>query len=94
MIGMGFVGFIILLVIAAVVAAIAHYGIGYYQVSGVGSFLSKVVVGWIGGWLGSPVLGHWWVSYESIYIVPAILGAAALTILAVDMARTFAPRQG
>ena len=32
---------------------------------------------WLGGWLGSPVLGHWWemLRYEDIYLAPAFLGA-------------------
>jgi len=91
MIGMDFVSFLILFVIAVVIAAIAHYGMQYYVVSGFGSFLSKVVVAWIGAWLGSPVLGHWFsgVVYENVYIIPAILGAIGILVLAVDMAKTF-----
>jgi hypothetical protein len=91
MIGMDFGSFIVLLIIAVVVAGIAHYGMSYYVVGGFGSFLSKVVVAWIGAWLGSPVFGHWFgsVMYGSVYIIPAILGAIATTVLAVDMAKTF-----
>jgi uncharacterized membrane protein YeaQ/YmgE (transglycosylase-associated protein family) len=61
-----------------------------------GSFLSKVVVAWIGGWLGSPVFGYWWeaVAYRDIYVIPAILGAVALTILVVDVAQTFTGKKG
>src|SRR5262245_7235931 len=60
-------------------------------ISGWGSYFGKVVIGWIGGWLGSPVLGHWWsqVRYEELYVVPAFLGCAGLVILAVDLAQTF-----
>lgn len=91
MLDMDFVSFIILLAIAVVVAAIVHYGFKYYAVGGFGSFLSKVVVAWVGGWIGSPVLGHWFggVNFRNVYIVPAILGSIALTVLAVDAARTF-----
>lgn len=90
MIGMGFIEFLILLVIAIVVAAIFHYGIKYYVTSGTDSFLSKIVLGWIGAWLGSPVLGHWFegLAFESVYIIPAILGAIALILLAVEVAKT------
>lgn len=90
MFGMDFIPFLILLVIAVVVAAIVHYGINYYVVPGVGSFCSKIVIGWVGAWLGSPVLGHWWeaLSYSGVYIVPAILGSLALVVLAVDFAKT------
>ena len=96
MIGIDFISFLILLIIAAIVAAVIHYGFGYYAESGVGSFLSKIVVGWVGGWLGSPVLGHWWegVQYQAIYLVPAILGSLALTILMVDVAQTFKGKKG
>jgi uncharacterized membrane protein YeaQ/YmgE (transglycosylase-associated protein family) len=91
MIGMDFVSFLILLIIAVVIAAIDHYGMKYYVVGGFGSFLSKVVVAWVGAWLGSPVLGHWFsgVAYNDVYIIPAILGAIGLLVLAVDMAKTF-----
>lgn len=91
MIGMDFTSFLILLVIAVIVAAVIHFGFGYYAQSGAGSFLSKIVVGWIGGWLGSPVFGHWWegIQYQDVYFVPAIVGSLALTILLVDVAQTF-----
>ncbi len=91
MVGMDFISFLILTVIAAVVAAIAHYGLKYYVVSGTASYLSKVVIAWLGAWLGSPVFGHWFppVAYENVYIIPAVLGSAAVLILVVDVARTF-----
>ena len=90
MIGMDFVSFLILLVISVVVAAILHYGLRYYIVPGTASFLSKVVIGWLGAWVGSPVFGHWWepLNYNQVYIIPAILGALAILVLAVDGVRT------
>ena len=90
MIGMDFGSFLILLVIAIIVAAVLHCALGLYVVSGARSFLAKVVVGWIGAWLGSPVVGHWWapLKYCEIYIVPAILGAAALLLVAVDLVKS------
>ena len=77
MIGMDFVAFLILLIAAAVVSAILHYGCEYYVTPGPWSFGSKVIVAWIGAWLGSPVLGHWWAGcqYQDVYYVPAILGS-------------------
>jgi uncharacterized membrane protein YeaQ/YmgE (transglycosylase-associated protein family) len=91
MIGMDFVSFLILLVISVVVAGILHYGCKYYVTPGIWSFCSKVVVGWIGAWLGSPVFGYWphrilSLQYENIWFIPAILGALALIIVAVDVA--------
>jgi len=90
MIGMDFLSFLILLIISIVVSAILHFGLKYYIVSGLSSFLSKVVLGWIGAWLGSPVLGHWFagVNYEQVYIIPAILGSLAFIVLAVDGLRS------
>ncbi len=96
MIGMSFISFLILLVISVVVALVLHFA-GYSIRSGWDSFVNKVIIAWIGGWLGTPVLGHWpdrldWLSYSdanvTIYIIPAIIGAFALVIFAVDIART------
>jgi hypothetical protein len=44
----------------------------------------------VGAWIGSPVFGHWprgilYLQYEEIYVIPAILGAAAIIIVAVDL---------
>ncbi|MFQ5895855.1 MAG: hypothetical protein ACE5JJ_08595, partial [Nitrospinota bacterium] len=90
MIGMDFVSFLILLIISLVVAAIFHFGLSYYAIPGWGSYFSKVIIGWVGGWLGSPVFGHWWpgFGYKQVFIVPAILGSAALIVLAVDFFQT------
>ena len=92
MIGMGFISFLILLVISLVVSGILHYGLNYYVTPGPWSFCSKIVVGWIGAWLGSPVLGNWphlWavLHYDEVYIIPAILGALGLLVVAVDLAK-------
>ena len=90
MLCMGFVSFLILLIISIVVSVILHYGVKLYVVPGTRSFLSKIIIGWLGAWLGSPVLGHWWEgwSYQQVYIIPAILGSLALLVLAVDMVQT------
>lgn len=74
------VSFLILLIIRVVVSAILHYGLNYYVTSGFWSFCSKVVVGWIGAWIGSPVIGNSphripVLNYADIWIVPAILNA-------------------
>jgi uncharacterized membrane protein YeaQ/YmgE (transglycosylase-associated protein family) len=90
MIGMDFGSFLVLLVISVVVSAALHYGFKFYARGGTASFLSKVIIGWIGAWLGSPVFGHWFegVQYEQVYIVPAILGSLAILILVVDVVQT------
>ncbi len=91
MFGMDFVSFLILLVISAVVAAVLHFGLKYYVIPGLASYFSKIVIGWFGAWLGSPVFGHWWegVNYQQVYFIPAILGSLALLVLAIDVVKTF-----
>ena len=96
MIGMDLLSFLILLVIGIVVAAILHYGFRFYVISGRSSFLCKVVIGWLGAWLGSPVFGHWLegLRYESVYYIPAVLGSLALVLLAVDMGKSGSTLKG
>jgi uncharacterized membrane protein YeaQ/YmgE (transglycosylase-associated protein family) len=90
MIGMDFISFLILLVISVIVSLILHYVLKFYLVPGLASFCGKVVIGWIGAWLGSPVLGHWFggASYNDVYFIPAILGSLALLVLAVDVIKS------
>ncbi|MBI4184785.1 MAG: hypothetical protein HY521_12400 [Proteobacteria bacterium] len=82
-----FAAFLTLLIVSVVVSAILHYGCKYYVSPGPWSFASKVVVGWIGAWLGTPVFGSWWagVAMGPVFIVPAILGALAILVVAVDL---------
>jgi uncharacterized membrane protein YeaQ/YmgE (transglycosylase-associated protein family) len=92
MIGMDFISFVILLIISAVVSAILHYGLNYYVMPGFWSFCSKVVLGWVGAWLGSPIFGYWphrfpVLQYENIWFIPAILGSLAVLLVAVDLAK-------
>jgi uncharacterized membrane protein YeaQ/YmgE (transglycosylase-associated protein family) len=92
MIGMDFISFLILLIISVVVSAILHYGLKYYVTPGLYSFCSKVVLGWVGAWLGSPVLGYWphrlpFFHYGDIWFIPAILGSLAVLLVAVDLAK-------
>lgn len=84
MLGMSLLSFLILTFIGAVVAAAYHYVIRYRFLEGNDAVVGKLIIGWFGAWLGSPVLGHWLWRVENVYIVPAILGAIAtiqLTIL-------------
>jgi hypothetical protein len=90
MIGMDFISFLILFVISLVVSGILHYGLNYYVTPGFWSFCSKVAVGWLGAWIGSSVVGHWparipGLHYGDIWFIPAILGAAGVLIVAVDL---------
>ena len=91
MIGMHFISFLSLLIISVAVSAVLHYYFEYYVTPGHWSFCSKVVVGWVGAWLGSPVFGYWphkipILHYEDVWFIPAILGALALIVVAVDVA--------
>jgi uncharacterized membrane protein YeaQ/YmgE (transglycosylase-associated protein family) len=90
MIGMDFLSFLILLVISVIVSLILHYVLKFYVVPGVWSFCGKVAIGWVGAWLGSPVLGYWFagVNYNEVYFIPAIIGSLAAVILAVDVVKS------
>jgi len=77
MLGMSLLSFLILTFISAVVAAAYHYVIRYRFLDGNDAVVGKLVIGWLGAWLGSPVLGHWLWKVENVYIVPALLGAIA-----------------
>jgi uncharacterized membrane protein YeaQ/YmgE (transglycosylase-associated protein family) len=90
MIGMDFISFLILLLISVVVSAILHYVCKFYIRPGLVSFLSKVIFGWVGAWLGTPVFGRWFsgINYEDVYVIPAILGSLAVMVILVDLVKT------
>jgi uncharacterized membrane protein YeaQ/YmgE (transglycosylase-associated protein family) len=98
MIGMGFGSFIVLLIIALIAAAVLHYAVRYRILQGFDGFVGKLIAGWLGAWLGSPALGHWFgpVEIAGIYIIPAFLGAFsvpfALTAWEKAVARASGPR--
>lgn len=81
--GMDFLSFLVLLGISVVVAAakivISLAGPGRDPLE----FFADLTVAWLGGWLGSPVFGFWFsdLRYQQIFIVPAVLGAAAAVVL-------------
>jgi uncharacterized membrane protein YeaQ/YmgE (transglycosylase-associated protein family) len=90
---MDFIAFLILLGISVVVSGVLHFGLNYYVTPGPWSFASKVVVGYMGAWYGTLVFGRWWpgFNYQDIYYVPAVLGAVALILVAVDLFKMRAP---
>ena len=75
MLGMTLLSFLVLTVIGAVVAVAYHNVIRYRFLEGKDALFGKLIVGWLGAWLGSPVFGHWFWKIENVYVVPAILGA-------------------
>ena len=90
MLGMTFLSFLVLTVIGAVVAVAYHNVIRYRFLEGNDALFGKLIVGWLGAWLGSPVFGHWFWKIENVYVVPAILGAIAAVQLIVLMGKVLA----
>lgn len=88
---MDFPSFLILLVVSLIVSAILHFGLKYYVRPGINSFISKVIFGWIGAWLGTPVFGRWFegLNYQDVFYIPAILGSCAILIMMVDLVKSF-----
>ena len=84
MIGMGCRAFLTLFVISFIAAAVIHNVVRYRYLGGVDGFLAKWIVGWVGAWIATPVLGHWFagVAIGCQYIIPAFLGAFSLAFLA------------
>lgn len=82
-------GFLVMLTLSVMVAAILHYAFHYYVVPGPWSFMSKVVIGFVGGVFGPAIFGHWFPVLSGIPIVPAMMGSFALIILAVDATHSF-----
>jgi uncharacterized membrane protein YeaQ/YmgE (transglycosylase-associated protein family) len=84
MLGMSLLSFLTLTLVGAVVAVAYHYVIRYRFLEGYDALFGKLIVGWFGAWIGSPVLGHWLWKVENVYVLPAILGAIVtihLTVL-------------
>jgi len=93
MLGMGLLSFLTLTLIGAVVAVAYHNVFRYRFLEGNDALFGKLIMGWFGAWLGSPVFGHWLWKIENVYVVPAILGAIAaiqLIVLAVKALATIA----
>jgi len=97
MIGMNFWAFLVLSVAGVIAAFVIHYLVRYRVLEGFDGFLVKVITGWVGAWLGSPVIGHWFqrVKIANIYLIPALLGALAgafaIVASAKAMAKAIAP---
>ena len=90
MIGMGFASFLTLLIISAILSAIVHFA-GYKALPGAEGYFAKLITGWIGGWLGSPVLGYWGGAMRNgnVHLIPAILGSIAAIFMLVALLRMF-----
>ena len=79
MIGMNFSSFLALFVISAVCAFVFNSMLKLKLIHRGEGYLCELIMGWIGAWISSPVLGHWsWmVPSTSVYLVPAIVGSIA-----------------
>lgn len=77
MLGMNLWSFLLLTLIGAVVAIAYHNVARYRFLEGNDALLGKLIIGWLGAWVGSAVLGHWLWKYENVYVLPAIVGAIA-----------------
>ncbi len=86
---MDFVSFLVLLIVSAAVSWVLHYPLKYYVTAGTWSFVSKIIVGYIGASYGAAWFGDWLpaLAVGGVSLIPAILGAAALLILAVDIGK-------
>lgn len=85
MLGMNLLSFLLLSLIAVVVAVAYHNVIRYRFLETYDALFGKFLIAWFGAWLGSAVLGHWLWKIQNVYMVPALLGAIAavhLTVLA------------
>ena len=92
MIGMGFGGFLTLLVISFIAAVVIHNGFRYRFLGGTDGFLSKWIVGWLGAWIATPVVGHWFagVAIGGQYIIPAFFGAFSTAFLLTAVCKALA----
>jgi len=89
MIGISFTSFLVLLVAGVIAAVVIHYILRYRILEGFDGFLGKCIAGWVGAWLGSPVVGHWFerVKLAGIYVIPALVGASAVAFSIVAVAK-------
>ncbi len=92
MIGIPLTGFVTLTIISATCAFIIHNILRYRAITGPEGFFTKFVVGWVGAWIASPVLGYWSLSVPgtNLYLIPAILGSFGAILFEVAVARNLA----
>jgi len=74
---MNFTTFFTVLVIAAVVACVYHFVLRYRFLEGYDALAGKVIIGWLGGWIGSLIFGNRLWKIQDVYVLPAVLGAIA-----------------
>ncbi len=84
MLDMNFLSFLTLLIISLIAALVTHFAIRYRHLGTVDGFFWKWIIGWLGAWIASPVLGHWgWLlSRTNVYVIQAFIGAFAFAFIA------------
>ena len=78
MIGITFSSFLALLVIGAACALFLS-GILQPRPVGTAAYIGQLIVGWLGAWVGSAVVGHWgWIiPTTNVYVLPALISSLA-----------------
>jgi len=69
---MSLLSYLFLLLIGPIVAAVLHHGFRYRSPESLDAGFTKVAMGWLPAWLGSPVPGHWSCKCENVYVIPGI----------------------
>ena len=64
MVDMHFASFIALSLLSLLAALVVHFGFRYRVLDGFDGFLWKWVIGWLGAWVGTPVLGMWFDGFK------------------------------
>jgi uncharacterized membrane protein YeaQ/YmgE (transglycosylase-associated protein family) len=75
---MSILGFIFFIIVASICAWIAE-AIVPGRVPG--GFLASAIVGIIGAWIGTSLMGHWGPDLAGVPLVPAIVGSGILVFL-------------
>ena len=84
-IGMDFLPFVYITVIAIVFSLIMRYVIKSKLIAG---YPTELILAWLGAWLGSPVFGHWWnIQHKNVYFISAIIGVFAALFLSKGVER-------
>jgi uncharacterized membrane protein YeaQ/YmgE (transglycosylase-associated protein family) len=88
MIGMTFSSFLALLVIGAACALFFH-SVPKPRPLGIAAYMGQLIVGWLGAWIGSAVVGHWgWIiPTTNVYVLPAFISSLAASYALIESVR-------
>lgn len=78
---MGFLAFVILLIIGIVVALVLE-NLPKLKIKLPGGRTTAIIVGYIGARLGVPLFGNWGLLFKGANIIPVIIGAITAILLA------------